>query len=124
MELWCDTSKSGLPFTVRYILMPNQFLMLTGHLPFDDDPNNRDSEAALLRKYMVSKPLKVPHYVTPRAANLLRSLLDPNPWSRIELSEILQHEWLKDGISKSADLESFSHSVEDVKVGVPSTSDI
>jgi len=71
--------------------------MLSGYLPFDDDPANPEGDNInLLYKYIVSTPLTFPEHVTPHARDLLRRILVPDPRRRADLFEVARHSWLND----------------------------
>lgn len=74
-----------------------QYAMLAGYLPFDDDPANPEGDNInLLYKYIVSTPLTFPEYVTPHARDLLRRILVPDPRRRADLFEVARHSWLSE----------------------------
>lgn len=74
-----------------------QYAMLSGYLPFDDDPSNPEGDNInLLYKYIVSTPLTFPEYVTPHARDLLRRILVPDPRRRADLFEVARHSWLSE----------------------------
>lgn len=78
-------------------LTNDQYAMLAGYLPFDDDPANPEGDNInLLYKYIVNTPLTFPEYVTPHARDLLRRILVPNPRKRADLFEVARHSWLSE----------------------------
>lgn len=71
------------------------YAMLSGYLPWDDDPNNPESEdVSRLYRYITNTPLKFESYVSPQARDLLRQILVPNPSRRLPLSNVRRHPWL------------------------------
>ncbi|CAG8497322.1 9408_t:CDS:10 [Paraglomus brasilianum] len=71
------------------------YAMLSGYLPFDDDPDNPDGENInLLYKYIINTPLVFPEYVSPDARDLLRKMLVPDPAKRCDMKVIMSHRWL------------------------------
>lgn len=71
------------------------YAMLSGYLPFDDDPENPDGDNInLLYKYIINTPLTFPDWISPTARDLLSSMLVPNPEHRCTLTEIMNHPWL------------------------------
>ena len=66
--------------------------MLSGYLPFDDDPCNPDGDNInLLYKYIINTPLVFPEYVSPDARDLLRKMLVPDPAKRCDMKIIMSH---------------------------------
>ncbi|KAJ1533720.1 hypothetical protein HK405_000364, partial [Cladochytrium tenue] len=71
------------------------YAMLCGYLPFDDDPDNPDSDNInLLYKYILETELEFPDYVSADARDLLRRMLVPDPKHRAKMPEIMGHRWL------------------------------
>ncbi|CAG8617922.1 12006_t:CDS:10 [Funneliformis caledonium] len=71
------------------------YAMLSGYLPFDDDPQNPDGDNInLLYKYIINTPLVFPDYVSPDARDLLRKMLVPDPTKRCDMKIIMSHRWL------------------------------
>ncbi|KAJ9104547.1 hypothetical protein QFC21_002043 [Naganishia friedmannii] len=71
------------------------YAMLSGYLPFDDDPENPDGDNInLLYKYIINTPLTFPDWISPTARDLVSSMLVPNPEHRCTLTEIMNHPWL------------------------------
>lgn len=69
--------------------------MLSGYLPFDDDPLNPEGDdISLLYQYIVSTPLTFPEYVSPLSRDLLRRILVPDPEKRVHLGQVVNHSWL------------------------------
>lgn len=70
--------------------------MLSGYLPFDDDPSNPEGDnISQLYKYIIESPLTFPEYVSPLARDLLRRVLVPDPRKRVALKDVVAHEWIK-----------------------------
>ncbi|KAK6202511.1 kinase-like domain-containing protein [Scheffersomyces amazonensis] len=71
------------------------YAMLSGYLPFDDDPENEDgSDIVRLYHYICKTPLTFPEYVSPLARDLLRKIIVPEPKKRINMNDIRNHPWL------------------------------
>ncbi|GMM27904.1 protein kinase [Martiniozyma asiatica (nom. inval.)] len=71
------------------------YAMLSGYLPFDDDPQNPDgSNLARLYHYITHTPLTFPEYIQPTPRDLLRKILVSNPDKRISLRQVRNHQWL------------------------------
>lgn len=71
------------------------YAMLSGYLPFDDDPTNEDgSDIIKLYHYICKTPLTFPEYVSPLARDLLRKIIIPDPKKRIDINAIRNHPWL------------------------------
>lgn len=71
------------------------YAMLSGYLPYDDDPANPDSDnITQLYKYITSTALTFPEYVPPLPRDLLRRILVPDPRKRISLNDVRYHSWL------------------------------
>jgi len=84
------------------------YAMLSGYLPYDDDPANPDGDNInLLYKYIMSTRLKFPDYLSADAKHLLQIMLVPDPESRAGVSDIMAHPWL------AAYQDLFARSVED-----------
>ncbi|WVQ94411.1 hypothetical protein IAU59_001490 [Kwoniella sp. CBS 9459] len=84
------------------------YAMLSGYLPYDDDPQNPDGDNInLLYKYIMSTKLNFPDHMTPLAKSLLQIMLVPLPEHRCTISQIMQHPWL------AGHQEMFVRSVEE-----------
>jgi protein-serine/threonine kinase len=84
------------------------YAMLSGFLPYDDDPNNPEGDNInLLYQYIVNTKLKFPDHLSREAKHLLQCMLVPNPEYRATLAEVMNHPWLIDH------LDIFRRSVED-----------
>lgn len=71
------------------------YAMLAGYLPFDDDPDNHESEDVnKLYRYILDTPLHFPDYVPPTAKDLLKRILVPDPTQRITMQQMMEHPWL------------------------------
>lgn len=71
------------------------YAMLSGYLPFDDDPANPDGDNInLLYRYIVNTPLTFPDYISTEARDLLSKMLVPDPEHRCSLADIMAHRWL------------------------------
>lgn len=71
------------------------YAMLAGYLPFDDDPENPDSDnITKLYRYITSTPLTFPEYMPAPPRDLLRKVLVPDPTQRISLGQIRAHSWI------------------------------
>ncbi|KAI5966739.1 uncharacterized protein KGF55_000148 [Candida pseudojiufengensis] len=71
------------------------YAMLSGYLPFDDDPENEDgSDIIKLYHYICKTPLTFPEFVSPLARDLLRKIIVSDPKRRINIEEIRQHPFL------------------------------
>ena len=102
-------------FLLPPLLTVDQYAMLAGYLPFDDDPANPDGDNInLLYKYIVTTSLTFPEYVTPHARDLLRRILVPDPRKRADLFEVARHSWLSE----------YSHVVSHVTSSTTKVSDI
>jgi protein-serine/threonine kinase len=71
------------------------YAMLSGYLPFDDDPANPDGDNInLLYRYIVNTPLTFPDYLSSNARDLLAGMLVPDPLNRCDIHAIMAHPWL------------------------------
>ncbi|CED85307.1 camk camkl kin4 protein kinase [Phaffia rhodozyma] len=89
------------------------YAMLSGYLPFDDDPANPDGDNInLLYRYIISTQLQFPSHVSEEAKHLMSIMLVPDPSYRAGLPEIMSHPWLsahQDLLSKTVpELERIS----------------
>lgn len=72
------------------------YAMLSGYLPYDDDPANPDSDNInLLYKYIMSTALNFPDHMSAVAKDLLLLMLVPNPQDRGTIAQIEEHQWLE-----------------------------
>ncbi|KAJ3119735.1 hypothetical protein HK098_005201 [Nowakowskiella sp. JEL0407] len=68
------------------------YAMVTGYLPFDDDPRNPDGEnITLLYEYIRDEEVHFPDHVSADLQDLLRKMLKTDPDERIKMSEIKSH---------------------------------
>eukprot|EP00267_Zea_mays_P050005 XP_020402745.1 CBL-interacting protein kinase 9 [Zea mays] len=65
------------------------FVLMAGYLPFDD--------ANLMRLYKLicHATFSYPPWFSSGARKFIKRILDPNPDTRIKISEILEDEWFK-----------------------------
>lgn len=71
------------------------YAMLSGYLPFDDDPANPDGDNInLLYKYILNTTLQFPSHISDSARDLLLRMLVPEPTERASLQEVMAHPWL------------------------------
>lgn len=71
------------------------YAMLSGYLPYDDDPSNPDGDNInLLYRYIMTTRLHFPDHMSPQAKNLLQIMLVPNPKHRCNIQTIMDHPWL------------------------------
>ena len=63
------------------------YLMLTGHLPFNEINNKKLYKKILSGKYHIPKDL------SEEAKNLIKKLLELNPKKRIKINDIKEHAW-------------------------------
>ncbi|CAK8560620.1 unnamed protein product [Lathyrus sativus] len=83
------------------------FVLMAGYLPFDE-PN----QIALYRK-IAKAEFAFPPWFSPEAKKLLKSILNPNPLTRIKIPELLEDEWFKKGY-KPASFTEEDVNVDDV----------
>lgn len=67
------------------------FVLMAGFLPFDE-PN-----LMALYKKILKADFSCPSWFSSGAKKLIKRILDPNPLTRITISEILQNEWFNKG---------------------------
>jgi hypothetical protein len=71
------------------------YAMLSGYLPFDDDPANPDGDNInQLYRYIINTPLSFPSHISPEARHLLSIMLVPDPLRRATLPQVMSHPWL------------------------------
>ena len=86
------------------------YAMLTGYLPFDDDPANPDGDNIdLLYKYIVNTPLSFPVYTPTKARDLLSLILVPDPKTRANIQTVTSHLWLHPYAALFDTLEDLEH---------------
>lgn len=72
------------------------YAMLSGYLPYDDDPANPDGDNInLLYKYIMSTKLNFPDHLSPSVKSLLQIMLVPEPENRCRVVDIMRHPWLE-----------------------------
>ncbi|KAL7419812.1 hypothetical protein Q5752_005728 [Cryptotrichosporon argae] len=72
------------------------YAMLSGYLPFDDDPENPEGDNLnLLYHYIMSTELKFPDHLSPEAMHLLSIMIVPDPDYRCTIQHIMEHPWLE-----------------------------
>ncbi|KAJ6480655.1 kinase-like domain-containing protein [Mycena vulgaris] len=70
------------------------YAMLSGYLPFDDDPTNPDGEdITKLYAYIARTPLSFPDHISDEACSLLGAMLVPDPHERADLATVMRHPW-------------------------------
>lgn len=71
------------------------YAMLSGYLPYDDDPNNPDGDNInLLYRYITTTKLSFPDWISPEPRDLLLMMLVPDPNKRCSLKDVMRHPWL------------------------------
>ena len=87
------------------------YAMLSGYLPYDDDPANPDGDNInLLYKYIMSTKLNFPDHTSAEAKHLLQIMLVPNPEYRCRIEQIMKHPWLanyRDLFSRTVDDQEY-----------------
>ncbi|KAF0922248.1 hypothetical protein E2562_029136 [Oryza meyeriana var. granulata] len=76
------------------------FVLLAGHLPFDDSSIADMCRKAHRREY------ELPRWVSQPARRLVARLLDPNPATRLAVAELASHPWFKRSLSLDSQLGS------------------
>lgn len=76
------------------------FVLLAGHLPFDDSNIADMCRKAHRREYAL------PRWVSQPARRLVGRLLDPNPTTRLAVAELASHPWFKRSLSLDSQLGS------------------
>lgn len=72
------------------------YAMLSGYLPFDDDPANPEGDNInLLYRYILNTQLQFPAQISPVARDLLSIMLVPDPARRATMRDIMAHPWLE-----------------------------
>lgn len=90
------------------------YAMLSGYLPYDDDPNNPEGDNInLLYRYITSSKLSFPDWISPEPRDLLLRMLVADPRYRCTLRDVMAHPWLA-RFSKffSASVEQLEHQAE------------
>ncbi|XP_042477586.1 CBL-interacting serine/threonine-protein kinase 23-like [Macadamia integrifolia] len=83
------------------------FVLMAGYLPFED------SNLVTLYKKIYKAEFTCPAWFSTSAKKLIKRILDPNPVTRITISEVIENEWFKKGY-KPPVFESPDISVDDV----------
>lgn len=84
------------------------FILLAGYLPFDD--------SNLMRLYVKisNAEFSCPSWFSSGATRLIKRILDPNPLTRITISEILVDGWFRKGYKRPVFDETYDTNVDDV----------
>ncbi|KAJ0980732.1 hypothetical protein J5N97_008987 [Dioscorea zingiberensis] len=67
------------------------FVLMAGYLPFED------SNLMSLYRKIFKADFSCPSWFSTNAKKLIKRILDPNPVTRISISEVLENEWFKKG---------------------------
>lgn len=67
------------------------YVILTGYLPFDD------RNLAVLYQKIARGDVQIPKWLSHGAQRIIKRILDPNPKTRITISEIKADEWFREG---------------------------
>lgn len=71
------------------------YAMLSGYLPYDDDPNNPDGDNInLLYQYITTTRISFPDWISPKPRDLLLMMLVPDPSKRCSIKDVMKHPWL------------------------------
>lgn len=84
------------------------YVLLSGYLPFDD------SNLMRLYEKISNADFTCPSWFSPGAIKFLRRILDPNPVTRITISEILKDEWFKKGYKRPVFDDKYDTNFDDV----------
>ncbi|KAG6509833.1 hypothetical protein ZIOFF_027840 [Zingiber officinale] len=84
------------------------FVLLAGYLPFED------SNLISLYNKISAAEFTFPTWFSLEAKILLTRILDPNPMTRITVSEILKNEWFKKGYKPPVFEETYEANLDDV----------
>lgn len=72
------------------------YAMLSGYLPYDDDPANPDGDNInLLYRYITTTQLSFPEWISPEPRELLLMMLVADPSKRCTLRDVMRHPWLR-----------------------------
>ena len=72
------------------------YAMLSGYLPYDDDPANPDGDNInLLYRYITTTQLSFPDWISPEPRELLLMMLVSDPNRRCSLRDVMRHPWLR-----------------------------
>lgn len=67
------------------------FVLMAGYLPFED------SNLMSLYKKIFKAEFSCPSWFSTSAKKLIKKILDPNPQTRISISQVIENEWFKKG---------------------------
>ncbi|PNX90019.1 CBL-interacting serine/threonine-protein kinase 9-like protein, partial [Trifolium pratense] len=84
------------------------FVLMAGYLPFDE-PN----QMTLFQKISRAE-FTFPPWFSAEGKKLLKAILNPDPLTRIKISEILEDEWFKKGYKPATFTEEDDVNVDDV----------
>ncbi|XP_074582233.1 CBL-interacting protein kinase 32-like [Curcuma longa] len=84
------------------------FVLLAGYLPFED------SNLITLYNKISASEFTFPTWFSLEAKTLLTRILDPNPMTRITVSEILKNQWFKKGYKPPVFKETYEANLDDV----------
>ncbi|KAJ0961532.1 hypothetical protein J5N97_001705 [Dioscorea zingiberensis] len=85
------------------------FVLLAGYLPFDE------SNLMNLYRKISAAEFTYPSWLSFGAMRLLTRILDPNPMTRITVSEILEDEWFKKGYKPAVFDEKYEANLNDIE---------
>ncbi|KAI4303699.1 hypothetical protein MLD38_039300 [Melastoma candidum] len=83
------------------------FVLMAGYLPFEE------SNLMALYKKIYKADFTCPPWFSASVKKLIKSILDPNPSTRITTAEVIEHEWFKKGY-KPPTFEKADLSLDDV----------
>ena len=75
------------------------YAMLCGYLPFEDPNTDK------LYKKILNCEYSIPNYVTEKAKDLIKKILNTNPEERFTLNQIRTHPWYVENIEKSKKMQ-------------------
>ncbi|URE14817.1 hypothetical protein MUK42_12237 [Musa troglodytarum] len=84
------------------------FVLLAGYLPFED------SNLMILYNKISAADFTCPPWLSFGAMRLLARILDPNPMTRVTISEILEDDWFKKDYKPPVFEEKYDTSLDDV----------
>ncbi|XP_020273168.1 CBL-interacting protein kinase 32-like isoform X2 [Asparagus officinalis] len=93
------------------------FVLLSGYLPFDD------SNLMRLYEKISNAEFSCPSWFSPGATRLIQRILDPNPMTRITISEILKDQWFKKGYKPPVFDEKYDTNLDDVDAAFEDSED-
>ena len=62
-------------------------------------PETQESDKSLLYKD-VSESISISMYIIPDCQDLLRRMLEPDPEQRLGVSQLIDHNWINEGLTK------------------------